>query len=269
MRVDWITVAAQIVNFLVLAWLLRRFLYQPILQAMARREQRIADRLHEAARRQEEAEAEAQKLREKQAALARERDAVIAEARSHAEQERRTLEEEARAEADRKRREWLDQLDSQRETFLAELRQRSTAQFFALARRALADLADAPLEERIAAAFLRELEALDKPHRDRISRAAARAGNAVTVRSRFELPPSTRRELTRAIHGLTGAEAQVAYSQDEALGAGIELAAGGQVVAWTLDRYLDGLAKAVAERLGEVAAPAAAAEAAAAPGAAA
>ena len=41
MQIDWLTVAAQIVNFLVLVWLLQRFLYKPITNAMHRREERI------------------------------------------------------------------------------------------------------------------------------------------------------------------------------------------------------------------------------------
>ena len=45
MDVDWITVSAQIVNFLILVWLLKRFLYRPVLNAMNRREQRIHQRL--------------------------------------------------------------------------------------------------------------------------------------------------------------------------------------------------------------------------------
>ena len=44
MQIDWITVAAQIVNFLILVWLLQHFLYGPITRAMQRREQRIAER---------------------------------------------------------------------------------------------------------------------------------------------------------------------------------------------------------------------------------
>ena len=42
MTIDWITVAAQIANFLVLVWLLRRFLYRPILDGIDAREAEIA-----------------------------------------------------------------------------------------------------------------------------------------------------------------------------------------------------------------------------------
>ena len=45
MQIDWFTVAAQTINFLVLMWLLKRFLYKPILNAIAAREKNIADQL--------------------------------------------------------------------------------------------------------------------------------------------------------------------------------------------------------------------------------
>ena len=58
MLIDWFTVIAQIVNFLVLVYLLKRFLYKPIIKAMDGREQRIAGRLEEADKREEEARQE-------------------------------------------------------------------------------------------------------------------------------------------------------------------------------------------------------------------
>jgi len=49
MSVDWVTVAAQIGNFLVLVWLLKRFLYKPILNGIDAREAEIATQMGEAA----------------------------------------------------------------------------------------------------------------------------------------------------------------------------------------------------------------------------
>ena len=42
MLIDGFTVGAQVLNFLILVWLMKRFLYQPILDAIDAREQRIA-----------------------------------------------------------------------------------------------------------------------------------------------------------------------------------------------------------------------------------
>ena len=48
MLIDWFTVGAQAVNFLILVWLLRQFLYKPILNAIDAREKRIASELADA-----------------------------------------------------------------------------------------------------------------------------------------------------------------------------------------------------------------------------
>ncbi len=42
MLIDWFTVGAQVVNFAILVWLLKRFLYKPIIDAIDAREKRIA-----------------------------------------------------------------------------------------------------------------------------------------------------------------------------------------------------------------------------------
>ena len=147
MQIDWLTVAAQIVNFLVLVWLLQRFLYRPITRAMARREQRIAQRLHEADQKREEAEGEARAYRKRQKEFDERRERMLAEARNDAEVERKALQQATREEIGKRKREWLKQVEDQRAEFLRDFRQRSTEHFYALARRALGELADAQLEE--------------------------------------------------------------------------------------------------------------------------
>jgi len=58
MLIDWFTVGAQIVNFLILVWLLKHFLYKPILDAIDAREKRIAAELADADAKKAEAEKE-------------------------------------------------------------------------------------------------------------------------------------------------------------------------------------------------------------------
>ena len=58
MLIDWFTVGAQIVNFLILVWLLKHFLYKPILNAIDAREKRIAAELADADTKKADAEKE-------------------------------------------------------------------------------------------------------------------------------------------------------------------------------------------------------------------
>jgi len=69
MNIDWLTVAAQVVNFLILVYLLKRFLYKPVIAAMDRREARIRDRLEKAREREQEAQSRAESYESAQAEL--------------------------------------------------------------------------------------------------------------------------------------------------------------------------------------------------------
>lgn len=254
MQIDWLTVTAQVVNFLVLVWLLHRFLYGPITRAMARREQLIADRLNEAQHEKEAAESEAEVYRQKQEELAQQRDHMLSQARAAAEDERRALERVAREDVEARKREWLGQLEAERETFLRDLRERCTEEFYTLARRAFEELASAELEEQIALAFVRQLEALDKSTDEKIVRGCAEAGGTVTVRSRFELSANAKRHITRVLHERLGEGANVEYDINADIACGIELEAGSQTVSWSIASYLDGFERAVAEQISAVSA---------------
>jgi F-type H+-transporting ATPase subunit b len=249
MQIDWITVGAQIINFLVLVWLLQHFLYGPIVRAMDRREQRIAKRLEEAEQGKREAQAEAQSYREKQDRLEQQRGEFLAKARASADHEKTVLEKALRSEIDEQRQEWLRQIDAQRNSFLRDVRERTAEHFYGLARKALNDLADAGLEDQMAAVFIRRIGDLDGETRRKIAAACKAADNTVTIRSRFALPPARRREITAAIHDTIASDTSVAYAQDDTAGSGIELKAGSQKIAWSLDSFLDSLEQAVGDEL--------------------
>jgi F-type H+-transporting ATPase subunit b len=98
MQLDWFTVVAQICNFLLLLWLLKRFLYRPILDAMAARQQRIATALTEAQSKAATAEALQRDYLARQQELAASRETWLAQAQEEVAAQRQTWQAEARAE---------------------------------------------------------------------------------------------------------------------------------------------------------------------------
>jgi len=111
---DWFTVVAQIVNFLILVALLKRFLYGPIVRAMDRRETAIATRMEAADKRIDEAEQERMRYEKLARELAEAKDELRLKARKEAEQLRETLLKEAREEVDMSRAKWHEALRSER-----------------------------------------------------------------------------------------------------------------------------------------------------------
>jgi len=91
MVIDWFTVGAQLLNFLVLVWLLMRYLYKPVLDAIDAREQRIAAELATAQKLQAQAQVERDSLLQKNDDFDRERNTHMQAARSEATAERSRL----------------------------------------------------------------------------------------------------------------------------------------------------------------------------------
>src|SRR5580658_3608803 len=100
MLIDWFTVGAQALNFLILAWLLERFLYKPILAAIDAREKRIAAELADADARKAEAQKERDEYERKNREFEQQRATLMSKAVDEAKAERQRLLEEARKAAD-------------------------------------------------------------------------------------------------------------------------------------------------------------------------
>ena len=85
MLIDWPTVAFQIINFLILVALLKRFLYGRIVQAMETRETHIAAEWAAANEQREASERTRQELDAQTRALEEEKSEILREARHEAE----------------------------------------------------------------------------------------------------------------------------------------------------------------------------------------
>lgn len=253
MQIDWITVSAQIVNFLLLVWLLKRFLYAPVIGAMETREQRIAERLNEASKREALADQAAEEHHRKSDALARERDEILAEARAAADAQKREMLDETRAAVAEARASWQRQVQQEKQEFLDMLSREASQAVQAIARKALSDLADAELEEQIVRTFIRRLEGLARSTR----RGMAETTEAARIVSTFALDSAVRGRITRAVHECIADGLDVSYEQSPELLCGIEITSGGRRLSWNLAHYLDELGV----RIDETLRPAAAAEA--------
>ncbi|MBL8296436.1 MAG: hypothetical protein JNN08_31615, partial [Bryobacterales bacterium] len=122
MLIDWFTVGAQIVNFLVLVWLLKKFLYGPIVHAVDEREGRIAGRLAEAKEKEEQAAQERAQYEAKIQELEATHESMLAQMRAEVERNQSELIEKARARVQALETEWQEEVDRERREFLAGLR---------------------------------------------------------------------------------------------------------------------------------------------------
>jgi F-type H+-transporting ATPase subunit b len=251
MLIDWFTVVAQVLNFLILVWLLKRFLYKPILNAIDAREKRIATELANADARMTQAEQERDKFKGKNEELDQQRAALLTNAENEAIAERQRLLNQARKESDTLRTKWQEALRSEHQSLSEELTRRTRDEVFAIARKTLADLATTSLEEQMTEAFLCRLSELSGAEKDGLKTTFEAASTPAIVRSTFHLPAAQRRAIEGAAKDVLAIETQLQFETAPDLVSGIELAANGHKIAWSIGDYLTALKKSVDDLLKE------------------
>jgi len=248
---DWFTLIAQVVNFLVLVWLLKHFLYGRIVRAMNEREAKIAGRLEEAARSRASAEQEAELFRTKNRELEEQREQMLARAREDAESHRRQLMETARLETGTAQAQWFEALSREREGLLQGFRERLGQEVFALARQALKEIANADLEQQILKVFVERIQTLEPAEWEAIVSALRDSNYEVEIRTAFPVSPEGRERLSQSLRHRLNDSVQVRFNTAGELICGIELRAHSHRFVWNLDSYLDGLEARVFEALDE------------------
>ncbi len=241
MLIDWFTVAAQALNFIVLVWLLKRFLYQPVLDAVDAREARIAAQLADARGMQDKANTERDALHARREAFEREREALLAQAVQDAQVERQRLLDDAWGAADALAAKHRRALAEQAAQLQRTLDERVGHEVFAISRRALADLASASLEAQIAEVFVERLGRLDAATHTALTQALSEPDAAAVLHSAFELPTAQRSAIQAAVDVAFGAGVALQFQAMPSLIAGIELEVGGRKLAWGIAPYLTDL----------------------------
>ena len=249
MLIDCFTVGAQALNFLILVWLMRRYLYRPILNAIDAREKRIAAELADAAAKQAEAKQERDEFQHENQELDKNRAGLLKAAADAAEVERQKLLDEARKAADAVRVKREAALRNEQRALSQELTRWTQNQVFAIARKALSDLASASLEERMSEAFVQRLRGLTGAAKEQLATALNSSTQPVPVRSAFELPQGQRSAIQRAINETFSAAIHLQFETVPDLVSGIELSANGQKVAWSIAEYLATLERSAGELL--------------------
>jgi F-type H+-transporting ATPase subunit b len=249
MLIDWFTVGAQVLNFIVLVWLLKHFLYKPVLNAIDAREKRIAAELANAEQQMTEIKKSRDELQAKDNAFDAERAALLARAILDAKTESERLLGKARQAADALTMQRNAALHSETARLSDDLSRLAAAESISIARAALKDLAGADLESRICEVFVRRLRGMDSPTKESLGVLLTSATGKSVVTSSFELSSRDRISIQTALNEIFSADIHLVFEPSSNAIAGIELSAGGERLSWTITDYLKTLEEKTAALL--------------------
>lgn len=246
MLIDWFTVGAQVLNFVLLVWLMKHFLYGPILKVVETRDARVAKELADAKQKQLEAGEERDRFEQKNADFQTQRDGMLQKAKEAADAEGQRLLAAAREAADAASNKYEQGLQREAEGLQRAIALRAQQEVFAIARKTLADLASSNLEARIGDAFLVRVQELNQEQTSAMGK-ALQASDQATVRTAFDLPTEQRDAIQKTLNETFSMEVPLRFETNPELVCGVELTANGQKVAWSIAEYLQSLATGVHE----------------------
>ena len=241
MTIDWFTVAAQALNFLILVWLLKRFLYEPVLNAIDLRDKAVAAAVADAETKKAEALKDRDELKRKNDDFDAQRAALAAKAAADAATEAQRLKDDAQKSADALAERFKASALSDARALDRSVGLRLRQEVFAIARKALGDLAGAGLEERMVAVFNQRLRGLDDQAKGALGLALKAGPGPALLRCAVDLAPAQRAAVQAALNEAFSADIHFNVETSPELGGGIELLAHGQKLAWTVAGYLGAL----------------------------
>ncbi len=241
MEIDWFTVIAQIVNFLILVWLLKRFLYKPVLAAIDQREKKIASQLEDAANQKSEAQKEKQLFIRKNEEFDREHATQLENAKKRVEAQKKRLYEEARQETNELRIKLEDSIKQQEQELQEAIKRKTKEQVFAIAGKTLSDLASAELEEQVIKLFIKKMKSLNEEDHNIFKLALQASEEPIHIKSVFVLSRNLKQSLERAVNKIAERDTEFEYSLEPELVSGIVLETADFQLSWGIESYLESM----------------------------
>jgi len=230
LEVNWSTFFLEIINFLVLVWLLKHFLYEPVKKVVAERRASIEAQLNEAKAAQDEADA-----------LRHQYENRVADWESEREEARQGLQQELDAERVRLHEALQTELDAERqkntvlaERQFAELKREYETKALQLGgrfvSRLLEGVASQEVEAKLLDLLLEELRVLPPAQRDALQPQGEGKTIPVSVLSAYPLDDGQRQTLQQRLEKLVPATLHFEWREDRKLIAGLRVTVGPWVI---------------------------------------
>jgi len=222
MSFDWWTFGLQTVNFVILVWLLHRFLYKPVLRVVDARRAEIDKERAEAKRIQQEAQAELERIQSEHSDTEAKRAALLAAARTEAEAQTTARRDQAEHDAEAVAAQARKLLQTERNAAADETRKIALDLGMDVARRLLQEL---PADLR-AEAWLdrieRHLNTLEPGDRDALLGGQANT-RLLRVVGAIPFSKDSMEQWRARLMAILGQDLEIDFAHDPDLIAGVEL----------------------------------------------
>lgn len=247
MELNWSTFLLQIINFLVLVWILKRFLYRPVLDALEKRRQTIEQSLSEAGNRHTQALELEQRYQQRLDEWALEKQQLMDALQLEIQTEKTQRLEHLQTELDSEREKATVIERRQQTETLRQQQLHAHQQGASFASRLLSAVASKELESRLFDLLLRTFDELDEERRSELLNACKTSADPVTVTSAYTLSETQQQQLEQKVFSLCEKPVKINYLKETRLIAGLRISIGSSVLKLNLQDELKSFAELARE----------------------
>lgn len=239
MGIDLFTFVAQIINLIILLFLLRRFLYTPVLKAVENRQQAIATELAEAKAAKQSALAMEKKCAAKIQEIEQQKDHILENARNEAIMLANKLNDEAKTQYMQNKKQWLKHLQSEQYDFEVSVQNLLLKNFELFTKQAMQQLADISLETLIIKQFISKINMLSVTEKKAYITAFQNKQH-LNIRTSHPLNNDSQQQIISILQKQLQLQpaAQFSFTEDKKLICGVAVYADEQCIEWSMDNYL-------------------------------
>lgn len=241
MLIDWFTVIAQIINFLILVALLKHFLFNPIVSAMHERREKIDSTIDAARKREEEAREQLEMYRQKNRDFEERRNQLLLAAEEEAKRKGNDFLEQARKQADSDLARLQDAMNQKKRDIAERLRIMSLHDASSIASHTISEITDTPMEEGIVNVFIDQLKNTERNRKEQLAATLRKTETPMSVKSSFDLSDGLRLKLSEAIAREFPESRSIQYLRTSDGVLGIEMNIDGYKLRWGIEQFLGDL----------------------------
>lgn len=251
MTIDWFTVFVQAANFLLLVWILKRYLYAPILDAMDRRQKAVFAKLHAAEKREQLAEEKREELEEESRQLKQKERLILIEAHEKAEAEKNEIIKNVHHEMREKQSRFEVQLENEKKALSSAVRHLVAETLVKTARDALSELSSQDLEKNMITIFVEKIQSNQSVAVQEMQDAIKANGKVIFI-SAHSLSSDDKTTLEAGLNKKFSGINTIVYQENPDLVCGIEMMSGTILIRWGLDKYIENFGRALNDALDSV-----------------
>lgn len=203
MQINWFEVFAQILNFFILLFLLNKFLFKPVMAAMEKREEEIANTVKNAEVKLAEAESLVENYEKKISEIKLQEDEILTQAKKEAESKRELLLSQYKEEVSLKKQNFENEFINEKSDFIKEFRKFLANYTIKISKKVLKPLSNSDLEDKVFEGLLNTIEKIDE---DILNEERKIKRESITVESSNELPDVQKNILNEKISSILNQE---------------------------------------------------------------